>query len=137
MLTVRTEHMADFFTTFHLEGLPFDAIIHRFTAADVGDPYDHAWAFRSFILSGGYVEERYDVLNRKPTIVSRVAGASFFNEMYAVHRIVKLIGDECYTLILPDASKTRVPGFYQFRHDGVYRRPWNGEFVKFGDYYGF
>lgn len=128
---IRIEPMSDAFTKFHLEGpWPFHPVIHRFSAPDNGDPHDHPWKFRSIILHGGYREEIFDVATGKSRLVDRKPGDSFINAANHVHRIVELLDGECWTLILPHAWEQE-SGFYQFREDGAYYRPWHrDEFEK-------
>jgi len=129
-MEIRTEHMNDWFTKYHIEGpWPFNPVFHRFTRADGnGDPHDHPWPFRSVILSGGYREEVFD-LSGKSWFVDRYVGDSFVNEADHIHRIVELFEDECWTMILPQEGG-RKPGFYQFREDGAYHRFWDGDWSK-------
>ena len=129
MLSLRHEPMADFFDKFHVGGLPRAAVFHRFTNADLGDPHDHPWPFTSFIVSGGYIEEVFDRRNGAVEVDVHRPGDSFRVEAHHVHRIVQLLDDECWTLILPEAY-VHEPGFWQFRDDGPWRRPWNGDWAK-------
>lgn len=122
-MIIRTEKMSDFFIKHHIEGLPFSAVLHQFTAPDEGDPHDHPFGFRSFILRGGYVEEIYH-LNGKVTRRVNSVGDSLWFEPSHIHRIIRLMGKECWTLILPTEA-VRKPGFYQFQEDGVYHRFWD------------
>lgn len=125
MPDIREERMSDAFVKFYLEGpWPFHPVMHRFDAPDFGDPHDHPWAFKSFILHGGYVEEVFDLETGKVERFHRRPGDAIFNEAGHVHRIVELPEGECWTLILPHGWE-REPGFYQFRADGVYHRLWH------------
>lgn len=122
-LHIREERMAEFFTKFHLEGAPFGAVIHRFTSADHGDAHDHPWTFRSFILHGGYVEQVFALDGTSEERV-RKPGDSFRNDAGHIHRIVRLLEPECWTIIVPEAWN-RKPGFYQFRDGVAFHRFWD------------
>jgi hypothetical protein len=127
MPDIREEHMNDHFTKFHLGGLPFAAVIHRFTQADGpgADPHDHPWPFTSTILKGGYVEQVFSV-DAPMTMLEkyRIAGETFRNEAGTIHRITRLLADECWTLILPEEWE-RKSGFYQFDGHAVFHRFWD------------
>ena len=126
-MQLRHEPMSPVFDKWHVEGLPIPAVFHRFAAPDLGDPHDHPWSFRSVILTGGYVEEVFDIETGSSRLVSHTVGESFFIEASHIHRIVDLPTGECWTLIMPEGPKLREPGFYQFRQDGAYHRPWHRE----------
>jgi hypothetical protein len=115
--------MSETFTKYHVHGLPRPAVFHRFAEADHGDPHDHPWSFRSFVLVGGYVEEVFH-LDGTREIIHRMQGDSFFIHAEHIHRIIELPAGECWTLVLPQQTE-RVSGFYQFRDDGTYHRLWH------------
>lgn len=117
-VTIRTETMSEVFTKFHLEGLPCAAVLHRFTAADEGDPHDHPWPFRSFIISGGYRETVFGLYEGSTMTYARCPGDSFEVPASRVHRIETLFHPECWTLIVPLPGPHRTPGFYRWV-DGV------------------
>lgn len=117
------EPMGSHFDKWHVEGLPRSAVFHRFTAADLGDPHDHPWGFHSFVVSGGYVEEVFEV-DGSSRFVLRSPGESFYVPAAHIHRLVELIGGECWTIILPGQPE-RDSGFYQFRDGQAYHRPWH------------
>jgi len=131
MPDIHEEHMNDHFTKFHIGGLPFAAVIHRFTAADGPEAefHDHPFAFTSTILRGGYIEE---VSFRNPfepeqwlqQRLTRPPGETFRNEAGTIHRITRLLEDECWTLILPEEWE-RKPGFYRFEDNQVLHRFWD------------
>lgn len=123
MIALRTERMSDFFTKYHIDGLPFAAVLHHFTAPDTGDPHDHPFGFRSIVLSGGYVEAVY-LPNGDVFTCRREAGHSFEIEASHVHRIIDLPEGECWTLIIPGQHE-RTPGFYRFENGKVLHRLWN------------
>ena len=123
-ITTRCEPMGHHFTKHHLEGLPVSAVLHHFTAAEPeADPHDHPWGFTSFVLSGGYVEEVFEVEFGWSRTVTRRQGEAFTVDAGHVHRIVRLLEGECWTLVLPGPLE-RVSGFYRWAEDGtpMYRR---------------
>lgn len=105
-------------------------VLHRFRSADGpdADPHDHAqWGFRSTVLSGGYVEEVFDV-NKPfdpPQIIERRERDAFYVSPYHVHRIVRLLAPETWTLIEPEQHTGEASAFYQFRDGGVWCRHWH------------
>ena len=110
---------------------------HVFTAPDGphADPHDHAqWGFTSRVVHGGYVEE---VFNLGGTgwqgLITRRQGDVFRVEADHIHRIVELLDDVVVTHVGPD-HHTGAPHAwaYQFREDGVYRRPvFGGEWERY------
>lgn len=130
--TFEVEEMAPFFAKFHIRNVPFDAVLHKFTDIDRGDPHDHPWAFKSTILYGGYVEEVYHPKLGLVETRHRHPGDNFYVSMDHIHRIVDLPKGECWTLIQPQYHGTvKKSGFWQFREDGAYRRDWDQqEFTK-------
>lgn len=112
MITVVTERMSDEFTKFHINGLPFPAVIHHFTGSDKGLPHDHPWGFLSFVLSGGYIERIYQRtgsfhdVHRRPGDTFRIAATH-------IHEIIELPQGECWTLVLPQPWE-RHGGFWDF-----------------------
>lgn len=131
MLNIEAEKMSDEFTKHHIKNLPFDAVIHHFTATDKGSPHDHPFGFTSFILSGSYIERVYWIgkdgiwssewIHRKPGTAHSVEAAH-------IHQIVELPKGECYTLIIPQ-EKVREPRFWRFDENGSESRPWyEGDF---------
>lgn len=126
-LSLRHEAMNDAFHKWHIEGLPFPAALHRFTAPDAGDPHDHPWRFTSFVLIGGYEEE---VWHRWPGTdewrterVRRFAGTVHKVEAEHIHRIVGLPPEGCWTLVLP-GEPVRQPHFWRFINGAAQNRPW-------------
>ena len=122
MVHITEERMSDAFLKLHIHELPFPAVLHRFTAPDLGDPHDHPWPFRTFILHGGYTEEVYDLHGGLIDIRQHHEGDSFLIDAGHIHRITELHGIECWTIILPKPGEARTSGFYQFRDDGAYHR---------------
>lgn len=127
-LQLGVEQMNDHFTKFHVHGLPVGAVFHRFTNADGpdADPHDHPWDFTSLIISGGYVEQvfRTDAAPGTANVVERKPGDVIHNKASTIHRITRLLTDECWTLILPGPGK-RKPGFYRFDGGTVFHRFWD------------
>lgn len=122
---IDTEIMSPIFTKFHLRNLPVDAVLHRFTAPDEGDPHDHPWSFQSVILAGGYIERIWNIRTGQSWLHEHVPGDMFTVPAQRVHRIVQLLGKECWTLVLPHPGPTRTSRFWQFREDGAWSRAWN------------
>ncbi len=128
---IRTERMSDFFMKYHVEGLPFAAVFHQFTSVDTGDPHDHPWGFRTFIVQGGYEEEVFN-FNGTSEKFRWVVGDSVLVPATRVHRITKLFNDECWTLILPGPWEQK-SGFYQWRDGHPWQRRWDEpDFQKIG-----
>lgn len=107
---------------------------HLFTDADGpdADPHDHAeWGFWSRIVSGGYVEH---IFNSDGTyeVVTRREGDNFRVEADTVHRIVELLAPETLTHVAPDVNTGNGPAMaYQYREDGIYKRPvFGGDWKK-------
>lgn len=126
---LRVERMSEHFTKHHLDGFPFPAVIHHFTAPDRGDPHDHPWGFTSTIIKGWYVEEIFD-LNGHSFQLKRYEHESFRIDAKHIHRIVDLSPGGCWTLVLPDPVAERKSGFYQFRDGRTFHRFWDGEFTE-------
>ncbi len=131
MIELTEEIMSDVFTKYHIKGLPFDAVLHRFTAPDKGDPHDHPFGFTSFILKGSYVERDYQIMDGKCYVgyVHHKEGSVHRVEAKDIHQIVELPEGECWTLIIPEKWE-REPGFYKFTNEGVFYRQWNEEDFK-------
>lgn len=123
-MQIRTEVMSPVMTKYHVGGLGFPLVFHHFTGPDEGDPHDHPFAFRSIILRGGYVETIYDQDNGINGPVERLPGDSFRVPATRVHKIVRLLEADCWTVILPEPWE-RKSGFWQFRSDGPYFRTWD------------
>ena len=124
-LNLRREEMAPFFVKHYIEGLPIPAAFHSFSDIDHGDPHDHPWAFTSFIVAGGYVEEVFD-RDGTSHFVEHLPGESFRVEANHIHRVVALPRGECTTIAIP-GPEVQKSGFYQFRADGAYRRDHDGD----------
>lgn len=125
MLTIREEVMGPHFTKYHIEGLPFAAVLHHFTAPDGGHIHDHPWGFRSTVLAGGYVELVYHPSGWHEA-VERAEGDTFEIAATHIHTIVRLLEKECWTLVLPGPHE-QTSGVWEFREDGSYRRTWDSD----------
>lgn len=120
------EAMGPHFDKWHINGLPFPLVLHRFTAPDHGDPHDHPWGFRSVIERGSYVEEEFDRFTGRAVVIKRCQGDSFFVPMMRIHRIVDLPQGECWTTIRPDVGgPTQKSGFWRFEDGKVWHRHWD------------
>lgn len=126
-LNFKQEIMSDFFEKAHIEGLPFPAVIHKFTDIDHGNPHDHPFQFTSHILHGWYQEEIYytnkSLIGQSEKYI-RTAGTSRKIEANTIHRITDISEGGCYTLIIPQ-QKIQEPAFYKFEDGQVLRRQWN------------
>lgn len=127
-MELRYERMNDVFEKWHVLGLPFEATFHRFTGQEHGPAHDHPWQFRSTVLAGGYVERVYQ-MDGTFEDVERSVGETFVNEASHIHQIVAFPHGETWTLIVPGPGE-RKPGFYEFREDGAYYRPWDRELFE-------
>lgn len=116
--------MSDSFTKYHLNGFPFDGVIHKFTEPDNGDPHDHPFAFNTFIVKGSYIERRWDVNTGEFHDTHRTRGESFLVEASTVHQIIALPEGECWTFILPERWE-RKSGFYRFADGETLHRYWD------------
>jgi len=133
MITTREERMSEEFMKVHLEGLPFSAVIHHFTAPDKGGFHCHPFRFRSTILQGSYVEEVITKRRGREGYwvdrVKRLQGDSFTIEAEHIHQIVELPEGDVWTLIQPEPA-TRKSGFWELRDDGLYHRKWDEQEFK-------
>lgn len=123
MLNLREERMADHFVKHHVEGLPSAAVFHQFSQIDYGDPHDHPWPFTSFVISGGYVEQVFQ-LDGSTELFHPNVGDSFHIDAKHIHRIIDLPNGECTTIILPGPHE-QTSGFYQFRDGRAWHRFWD------------
>lgn len=126
-LIIRQEIMGPHFTKCHIDGLPVPAVLHHITQAEPeADPHDHPWGFTSFVIAGGYEEEVFYSTGESYTD-SHWSGQRHYVPSGRVHRIIKLLDDDCWTLILPGPSE-RKPGFYRWDENGqALYRPWDRE----------
>lgn len=110
------DHLAPFFNKFRLYGPwsdKFHLNVNHFSEADSGDEFhDHPFAFTSMIAFGGYVEEILDLSTGLVTTKTRNPGESFLVEANHIHRIARLLSNECWTIFLPE-EKTQDVRFYR------------------------
>lgn len=132
MLDVRHEPMADFFDKWHILGMPFPAVVHRFRHPDFGDFHSHPWGFRSVVLQGGYCEEVLDIRTGAVRLAHHWPGDSFYIAASHIHRITDLPKGECWTLITPQEAKVQEPGFYRWIDGKPWHRLWHeSEFTPY------
>jgi hypothetical protein len=118
-MTLEEEKMSEAFTKFHIKGLPFDAVLHRFTGVDNEDPHDHPFGFTSFVIKGWYTERVYDT-DGNWKYIHRKAGDSFRVEASTIHHIVEVSEGGCWTIVLPEKHE-RKSGFYRFGDETMHR----------------
>lgn len=125
-LSFRKEQMSDEFTKYHLEGLPFNAVLHHIKE-DNGDYHDHPFGFTTTVLYGSYKEEMY-LKNPHGVWCSRFEwrheGDTFFVDFDHIHKIVSTSKGGCYTIIRP-LEFQQEPGFYKFKDGQAFYRQWN------------
>jgi hypothetical protein len=121
--SIRVEVMSPAFRKIHLGD---GRALHHFTAGDEGDEFhDHPWSFTSEVLVGGYAEDV--VVRMNPfTVVEqrRLPGMTHDVTAAHVHRITRLLGPECWTLVTAGPVVSDVY-FYRHREGGVQCRRWN------------
>ena len=124
-LAIREEELAEHFKKYHVLGpWPFDLVVHEFLGPDLGPPHDHPWGFQSLIVEGGYVEETYTVDGGRGPDREHRKGETFIVEATHIHRVVRLLDDKCWTIILPFIEdEPRRFGFWHFQNGGVWHRP--------------
>lgn len=86
-------------------------MLHRMVAPDYArEPHDHPWGFITIVLWGGYVE---GILDPDGTMKERVnrPGHIRANSSLHAHVVTKLLGKQCWTLILR-GKRVRQWGFY-------------------------
>lgn len=116
------ESMSGVFHKVHVQDAPSGFILHKFTAPDGGDPHDHPFDIHVTVIEGGYTEERYDPQTGHATIITHERGESFTIPATAIHRIVRLHGDEpCQTLATYGPHVQEV-SFWRWRDGQAYRR---------------
>lgn len=135
MITAREEQMNNVFTKWHIDGLPFNATLHRFSKVDMYPyPHDHPWSFTTHILKGSYIEEMYIVQGKTWRKQYKLREEENIYRIRAshIHRIIELPQGECWTLVLPQECQheKQESGFWDFRSDGIYYRKWNEKEFK-------
>lgn len=128
MREVKFESMSGVFHKIHVQGAPSCFVLHEFTGPDEGDPHDHPFDIEVTILKGGYIERIWSIEGHHADF-HRVPGDSFTIPHDRIHRIVALMDGPCLTLA-SYGPWVRDSGFWQFRGDGSWRKPWNGDWVK-------
>ena len=126
-LTSRTEVMRPGFVKYHLDGLPFDAVLHHITSPDAeGFFHDHPFSLTTHILAGSYVEERQRFwrMGSEFRLFTHATGTAHFIPAERVHRIASLLYDDCWSLILPGPWE-RETRFWRFDDECAWSRQWN------------
>lgn len=114
----RVEEMGPHFRKLHLSVGSAAVQLHHFTGPDLYEPHDHPYAFTSYIVAGGYVEEvwtRGEGSEWVKQVVHRLPGTMHRVEADTVHKIVHLLADDCITAVtwLPEGKKRREPRFWK------------------------
>jgi len=83
-LTIRHEKMSDLFDKYHIEGLPFPAVIHHFKGPEPEDsqPHDHPGDMDVKVLHGWYAEKRIFPVDGCYTKIARRKGDNFKGYRY-------------------------------------------------------
>lgn len=127
-IRIKREKMNDVFTKHHLKGLPFDAVIHHFSAKDINEHiHDHPFSFTTHILKGSYVERIYKIAEDGTYSTSehhREESTSHFVAADTIHEIIDLPDGECFTLIKPSRWEKEIY-FYQFENGKAFKRKKN------------
>lgn len=121
---LRVERMNSHFTKYHLGN---GRVLHHFTAAQDEDFHDHPWPFRTSILSGGYVEIVAEPCHDGTLALAtleRLPGTSHEVQAGTIHKLTRLIGSDCWTLVEP-GIKVRESGFYRSDDAGLWHRYWH------------
>ena len=121
--SIRIEVMSSAFRKIHLGD---GRALHHFTQGDDGDEYhSHPWPFKSEVLFGGYAEDI--VVSLDPFTVleqRRLPGTTHQVEAGHIHRITRLLDEDCWTLVTAGPVVQYVR-FYRLRDRGVQSRLWN------------
>ena len=94
MTLARPEPMSDAFSKFHLDN---GVVLHRFIGIDE-QFHDHPFSIDIQVLAGGYVEDVLDIETLAIRQVLRQPGDCFTITATHVHRIPRLLTDECWTV---------------------------------------
>jgi len=133
----REEKMNEVFTKHHIEGLPFDAVIHHFSEKDKNEHiHDHPFSFTSHVLHGSYIERVWYILETgeyEYKDFHRKQGTSHFVHADLIHEIIDLPEGECYTLITPNKWE-RETYFWKFEDGKVYNRKWDDPEFKLANF---
>ncbi|WP_010218917.1 hypothetical protein [Sphingomonas sp. PAMC 26621] len=121
--SIRIEVMSPALRKIHLGD---DRALHHFTRGDDGEEYhSHPWSFTSEVLHGGYAEDivvslyPFTVLEKR-----RLPGTTHQVEANHIHRITRLLGEDCWTLVIAGPAEREVQ-FYRHREGGVQSRRWD------------
>lgn len=102
--------------------------LHQIKRPDLAlELHDHPWAFDAVILSGGYIEQRWQ--NGGRVSIIRQPGTSYHCDDTTYHRIAELLTPECWTLVVT-ALKSKSWSFMMPETNVV--TPWR-EFVATAD----
>ena len=120
------EKMSDIFHKVHLGDT---SAVHFFSGPDYGDPHDHPWNFKSTILVGGYVEERFDYLTGECYRAIRREGDTFYVPYQTIHRIVELLAPVVITRVWAE-HPVNDPAFWKWEGGVAYKRHQGGEWMR-------
>jgi hypothetical protein len=138
-MNIREEQMNAEFTKFHLEGLPFDAVLHKFSPLDLTPQiHDHPFSFRTFILKGSYIERvwtyRECMKEWSYYDIKRFQGQTHEVHATDIHQIIAYPEGECWTLILPGPWE-RESLEWKFENGVAYYKSWkpDSEWQHYGN----
>lgn len=131
------------FTKYHLRGLPFDAVLHHFSAKDQHEHiHDHPFSFTTHILKGSYVERVYELYkdgSYRSEVYHRTEGSAHIVRAHTIHEIIDLPEGECFTIIRPQHWE-KDTYFFRFEDGKAFVRRWNlrkfREVSQFHEAYG-
>jgi hypothetical protein len=103
----REKYLERYYLFFKERGnFPFNIFLHKFLKSDPDDLHDHPWAFRTFIIAGGYWEYLEDGSKHwRGPLTFRYASATTFHRIELDKNI-----NYCWTLFIP-GKKIREWGF--------------------------
>lgn len=108
----------------------YSVYLHRFGQDDEPDVHCHPWTWGlSLILSGGYIEERYDVVTNTYSTRVLVAPAVNFLRHGDFHRVSLIGSEECWSLFFT-GKRVSDWGFIK-RDTGLYYH-WSTYFAMVG-----
>ncbi len=119
--TAYVEPMSGAFTKYHLGD---GRALHRFAGPDDGDWHDHPFTIEVQVLAGGYAEEVLDPETLAFSTVLRQHGDRFTITAAHVHRIPRLLADECWT-VARYGPWERKSGFWRVTEGRAERRAWD------------
>lgn len=117
-MEIKELKLSEEFTKYHLdlskEGWEhYQPLLHHFTGPDKGDPHDHPFDMKIYILKGWYIEKvynRYGIISRG---VKHEQGEVFTIKSEHIHKIIH-VSEHCWTLAIPQPCVERVWGFWNF-----------------------